>query len=139
MTLGIILKGFNCVYFSRKIDFFFEFIPQLVILLALFGYMDFLIIVKWLTDFEGREDKAPSIIQTMIQMFIGMGAIPVGTDPLLGSSGKTQQTVSLVLLVLTLICIPTLLCCKPIWLYKGSKESKVRKELIEADDSFVGV
>ena len=62
MTLGIVLKGCNLVYFSRKIDFFFEFIPQLVILLALFGYMDFLIIVKWLTDFTGKEDKAPSII-----------------------------------------------------------------------------
>ena len=27
MTLGILLKGLNLVYFSRKIDFFFEFIP----------------------------------------------------------------------------------------------------------------
>ena len=140
MTVGIVLKGCNLIYFSRKIDFFFEFIPQLVILLALFGYMDFLIIVKWLTNFDGRESKAPSIIQTMIQMFINMGQIPVGTDPLLGDNDKTQHTVSLVLLVLTLVCIPTLLCCKPIWLYKGSKESKVRKQKIEQNQSpFEGV
>ena len=126
MTLGICLKGFNLVYFSRKIDFCFEFIPQLVILLALFGYMDMLIIVKWLTDFTGREDKAPSIIQTMISMFISMGAIPVGTDPILGQTGKGQQTVSLTLLVLTLICIPTLLCCKPILLTRGASDHKKR-------------
>ena len=62
MTLGIALKGCNLIYFERKIDFVFEFVPQLVILLALFGYMDVLIIVKWLTDFSGKEDKAPSII-----------------------------------------------------------------------------
>ena len=62
MTLGLILRGLNNVYFGRKVDFLFEFLPQLIILLALFGYMDFLIIVKWLTDFTGIEDKAPSII-----------------------------------------------------------------------------
>ena len=27
MTLGILLKGFNTIYYSRKIDFFFEFLP----------------------------------------------------------------------------------------------------------------
>ena len=88
MTLGIVLKGCNLIYFGRKIDFVFEFIPQLVILLAMFGYMDFLIIVKWLTDFSGIEDKAPSIIQTMIAMFISFGAIPENTVPLLGTTGK---------------------------------------------------
>ena len=54
----------------------------------MFGYMDFLIIVKWLTDFSGIEDKAPSIIQTMIAMFISFGAIPENTVPLLGTTGK---------------------------------------------------
>ena len=54
----------------------------------MFGYMDALIVTKWLTDFTGREGKAPSIIQTMIGMFISMGAIPEGTDPLIGDSGK---------------------------------------------------
>ena len=88
MTLGIVLKGANLVYFGRKIDFVFEFLPQLIILLALFGYMDFLIVVKWLTDFSGHEGQAPSIIQTMIAMFINMGAIPEGTVPLLGQTGK---------------------------------------------------
>ena len=52
--------------------------------------MDFLIIVKWLTDFSGKEDKAPSIIQTMISMFISMGALPENTVPLLGTTGKGQ-------------------------------------------------
>ena len=33
-------------------DFWFEFVPQIVMLFALFGFMDLLIIVKWTTDFE---------------------------------------------------------------------------------------
>ena len=90
MTVGIVLRGINNLYFGKKVDFAFEFLPQLIILLAMFGYMDGLIITKWLTDFTGREGKAPSIIQTMIAMFISMGAIPEGTDPLIGDSGKDQ-------------------------------------------------
>lgn len=48
MTLGIILKGANSLHFKSKLDFFFEFIPQILLLLALFGWMDALIIGKWL-------------------------------------------------------------------------------------------
>lgn len=86
MTLGIILKGCNALYFNKKLDFMFEFVPQLVILVAMFGYMDLLIILKWLTDWTGRSGRAPSIIQTMIAMFISFGAVPEGSDPILGTA-----------------------------------------------------
>ena len=62
MTLGINLKGLNAIFNRSAIDFFFEFLPQLVFLLALFGFMDLLIILKWLTDYSGREHDAPSVI-----------------------------------------------------------------------------
>lgn len=126
MSLGIVLRGFNNVYYGKKVDFAFEFLPQLVILLAMFGYMDGLIITKWLTDFTGREGQAPSIIQTMIAMFISMGAIPEGTAPLIGDSGKDQQKVSLSLLILVVICVPTLLCCKPVISHYGKRDARER-------------
>lgn len=56
------MKGFNAIYHRSAIDFIFEFLPQIVFLLALFGFMDLLIILKWLTDWQGREGEAPSII-----------------------------------------------------------------------------
>lgn len=83
MSLGVLMKGFNAAYFLNFTDFLFEFVPQFVMLLALFGYMDILIMAKWKTDWHGREDRSPSIIATMINMFLGGGAIPDGTDPLL--------------------------------------------------------
>ena len=52
MSLGIFMKAFNALYFRRYIDFLFEFLPQIVLLWALFGWMDLLIIVKWLTPWE---------------------------------------------------------------------------------------
>lgn len=48
MTVGIVLKGMNSIYFSNYFDFFFEFLPQLVFLSVTFGYMSIAIIMKWL-------------------------------------------------------------------------------------------
>lgn len=53
MALGVTLKGTNAIQSRSAVDFLFEFLPQIVTLLALFGFMDYLIIVKWLTDFSG--------------------------------------------------------------------------------------
>lgn len=52
MCLGILMKGFNAVYYRNMIDFIGEFIPQMIMMLALFGWMDLLIIVKWLHPWE---------------------------------------------------------------------------------------
>jgi V-type H+-transporting ATPase subunit a len=49
MSIGIFLKGMNSLHFRNKLDFFFEFIPQFLLLFALFGWMDILIIAKWLS------------------------------------------------------------------------------------------
>lgn len=58
------MKGWNSIYFGNKIDFFCEFIPQLLFMLCAFGWMDFLIIIKWFSIYPDQMD--PSIIDTMI-------------------------------------------------------------------------
>lgn len=68
------MKAFNSVEFKRPIDFIFEFLPQIVLLFALFGFMDLLIIVKWLTNYNEMVDaKPPSVITSMITMCLGFG------------------------------------------------------------------
>ena len=62
MSLAIFQKGANSLYNKNWLDFFHEFIPQIILLLALFGYMDVIIIKKWLTDYSGATHEAPSII-----------------------------------------------------------------------------
>lgn len=52
MTLGVVVKGFNQIYFNRPVVFFFEVVTGLIILLGLFGWMDVLIIAKWLTPYN---------------------------------------------------------------------------------------
>ena len=56
MLLGIMLKGLNAIYFKKPLDFIFEFIPQLIFMLCIFGYMNFMIIYKWLKSWNGIEN-----------------------------------------------------------------------------------
>ena len=52
MTMGIIHKGTNAVYFGDWPTFFTEVVAGTIILLGLFGWMDLLIIAKWLTPLD---------------------------------------------------------------------------------------
>jgi len=56
MTIGIIVKGTNAVYFRRWAVLFTEVFTGLIILLGLFGWMDFLIYAKWFKRLD-IEDK----------------------------------------------------------------------------------
>ena len=73
MTLGIFIKASNSIYFKKKFDFVFQFIPQLIFMIALFGYMDFLIIYKWLIPWYPYDKNAPSIITIMINIPLKFG------------------------------------------------------------------
>ena len=74
MILGLLLKGMNSIYFGNILDFFVEFIPQLIFMVGLFGYMNFMIIIKWLHDWRGRENFAPSIITQLLDIFLSLGS-----------------------------------------------------------------
>jgi V-type H+-transporting ATPase subunit a len=89
MSIGIIIKAINASYKKDRIQFYFEFIPMLTLLLVLFGWMDVLIIGKWLINwktahaeqivdkvvinYDGR-NAAPAVIPTMINNFLNMGS-----------------------------------------------------------------
>mmetsp|Transcript_39936 Transcript_39936/g.39508 ORF Transcript_39936/g.39508 Transcript_39936/m.39508 type:complete len:275 (+) Transcript_39936:326-1150(+) len=140
MSLGILMKAFNSLYFGRTVEFFFEFIPQIILLWVLFGFMNVLIIVKWLADWQGRTDRAPGIISVMINMFLSQGAVDEGVDPLLFNE-NTQQIISIVLLLIAFICVPIMLLVKPLWyrckvgknLTKSKGKKKKYNKLSEED------
>jgi len=64
--------------------------------------MDVLIIVKWLTDYTGKEHYAPSIITTMINMALNGGKIQ--GLPFIGTL-QTNAAISEILLGKTTILI----------------------------------
>lgn len=75
MSLGILQKGLNAAYHKNRLAFFHEFLPQIIMLLCLFGYMDLMILIKWCTNYNGSEYLAPSIITTMVGIFLESGRV----------------------------------------------------------------
>ena len=130
MSLGIFLKAANARFFKKDLDFYFEFIPQITLLWAIFGYMITLIIVKWLTDYSYDTHIAPSIISYMIEMFLNFGSI--SGDAIIHSRGL-NETLHIFLLFIAFICIPSMLVIKPYILNKQHNSSKHGSEIEMAD------
>ena len=77
MAAGVTLRIANAFHFRSAVDFWFESLPMLVFLLALFGYMIFLIFYKWCLP---NGDVA--IITTMISMALAGGVVTVTVTPI---------------------------------------------------------
>lgn len=111
MNLGIILSYFNAKFFSNSINTWYQFIPQLIFLNSLFGYLSLLIIVKWCTGSQA------DLYHVMIYMFLSP-TDDLGENQLFPG----QKTLQLVLLLLALISVPWMLFPKPILLRKQHNE-----------------
>ncbi|CDU19436.1 V-type proton ATPase subunit a, putative [Plasmodium yoelii] len=140
MTFGVIIKGFNALYFKKKMDFFFEFLPQLVMMLSMIGYLVFLIIYKWITPIGYGGYKKQGIINTIINMYL---LKEINQD---NKFYEHQEVVQIIIITLFALCIPIMLICKPaIKTYKIIKDKKKRMAIHyqavekEMTNQFVGV
>ncbi|KAJ6766030.1 V-TYPE PROTON ATPASE SUBUNIT A [Salix purpurea] len=107
MNLGIILSYFNATYFKNSLNIWFQFIPQMIFLNSLFGYLSLLIILKWCTGSQA------DLYHVMIYMFLSP-TDELGENQLF----PWQKTVQLVLLLSALVSVPWMLLPKPFLLKK---------------------
>ncbi|XP_014669028.1 PREDICTED: V-type proton ATPase 116 kDa subunit a isoform 1-like [Priapulus caudatus] len=70
MLFGVILSIFNHRYFKQPLNVFAEFIPQLIFLNGIFGYLCVLIIAKWISWAGDDAACAPSLLLGLINMFL---------------------------------------------------------------------
>jgi V-type H+-transporting ATPase subunit a len=127
MSMGIVTKGLNALYFKNMMIFWTEVVTGLIILIGLFGWMDILIFSKWTFQMnpyslnptmQARINEAPSIITVMINNFLAGGNQEV---PIYGQSQGNinffffggQKQISEMLIVFVFLCIPIMLCFKP--------------------------
>ena len=120
MLLGIILKGLNNILECDMIEFFFVFIPEFILMLILFGYMDLLIILKWNNNYMNDTGNAPDIKSIMMEIFLK----PMGNytrKPIWGDEKKMAKFHSLILIV-SIICL--IIMILPTVLLKNIREKK---------------
>lgn len=86
--------------------------------MVIFGYMDLLIVIKWLTNYKGHEDEAPSIIVTVVNFFLKGGEIK-GRE-FFSHNSLVEQF----LLLIAMICIPWMLLVNPYLDWKADKDKK---------------
>ena len=93
MILGIILKGLNSILEGDLIEFLFVFLPQLLLMCILFGYMNLLIIIKWNQKYLGEDSKnAPDIKSIMMDIFLKPnGEYNKNFAPIWGNAKSIQQ------------------------------------------------
>uniref|UniRef100_A0A4W5JSK1 V-type proton ATPase subunit a n=1 Tax=Hucho hucho TaxID=62062 RepID=A0A4W5JSK1_9TELE len=110
MSFGVVLSVFNHLHFKQNFNVYLLFLPELLFLLCLFGYLVFMILYKWLA-FGARDSRlAPSILIHFINMFLMQGGDNTPLYP-------GQVGVGVFLVVVALLSGPVLLLGKPVYLY----------------------
>ncbi|XWS28447.1 hypothetical protein CRYUN_Cryun25bG0069800 [Craigia yunnanensis] len=111
MNLGIILSYFNARFFHNSLDIRYQFVPQMIFLNSLFGYLSLLIIIKWCTGSQA------DLYHVMIYMFLSP-TDDLGDNELFWG----QRPLQIILLLLALVAVPWMLFPKPFILKKLHSE-----------------
>ncbi|KAK7024942.1 V-type proton ATPase subunit A [Favolaschia claudopus] len=113
MTFALCLQVPNHIRFKRPIDIYVNFIPQIVFLHSIFGYLVICILYKWSVDWSKSAVGPPSLLNMLIAMFLSPGSVDPETQLYPG-----QGPVQLVLLLMAAVCVPILLIGKPYFVWR---------------------
>jgi len=75
MMLGIILSGINFINSRQYSNILTVFLPKIIFMGALFGYLCVMIIFKWTTDWNKIQLVPPSLINQFLNIFLKGGVI----------------------------------------------------------------
>ncbi|KAF7310053.1 V-type proton ATPase subunit a [Mycena indigotica] len=116
MTFALCLQVPNHIRFKRPIDIYANFIPQMIFLQSIFGYLVICILYKWSIDWTKSSTAPPSLLNMLITMFLTPGTVDPETQLYRG-----QGAIQTVLLLLALICVPIMLIGKPYYVWREMK------------------
>lgn len=102
MTFGIFLSLLNHIEFKDWKRVVFQFIPEITFFMSIFGYLVFLIFLKWSTPYVALGLEAPSLLNALIAMFMSPGQVEIVMFP-------GQAMLQNCLVVLAVIMVPLLL------------------------------
>uniref|UniRef100_A0A8C5NQ43 V-type proton ATPase subunit a n=1 Tax=Junco hyemalis TaxID=40217 RepID=A0A8C5NQ43_JUNHY len=109
MLFGVALSLLNHIYFKKPLNIYLGFIPEMIFMSSLFGYLVILIFYKW-TAYDAHTSKeAPSLLIHFINMFLF--SYEDTSNKMLYSGQKGLQCF---LVVVALLCVPWMLVAKPL-------------------------
>lgn len=126
MLFGVIMSAVNHIHFRRWGRIFMEFLPQILFLLLLFGYMAFMMFFKFVKYTARTEVLAdtPGCAPSVLIMFINMMLFK-STTPLKGCKEfmfDGQYYLQMGFVAIVLLCIPWMLFARPLYIYFQRKK-----------------
>ncbi|XP_006887216.1 PREDICTED: V-type proton ATPase 116 kDa subunit a isoform 4 [Elephantulus edwardii] len=128
MVFGVVLSLFNHVYFRNTLSIAVQFIPEMIFILCLFGYLVFMIIFKWCHFDVHASQSAPSILIHFINMFLFNY-----DDPSNKSLYAHQREVQSFLVVMALVAVPWMLLIKPFILRARHRKTQLQASMLPGD------
>jgi V-type H+-transporting ATPase subunit a len=144
MSFGLILGLTNHIHYGNYLNIWCEFIPQMIFMMSLFGYLIVMIITKWSIDWSAVNVNGlnpdgtpclldpPNLITTLINMMLNPGVVECKSVLFQGQAELQASLVSF-----ALISVPWILIPKPAILYflhQQSQSTAVVHHAAEGDD-----
>ncbi|KAL3986796.1 hypothetical protein ACER0C_013911 [Sarotherodon galilaeus] len=107
MLFGVTLSLFNHLYFNKPLNIYLGFIPEIIFMASLFGYLVILIFYKWVSYSARISRDAPSLLIAFINMFLFNY-----NDPNNKPFYRGQMAIQSLLVVIALACVPCMLIVK---------------------------
>eukprot|EP00177_Eucheuma_denticulatum_P005216 GFKZ01009503.1.p1 GENE.GFKZ01009503.1~~GFKZ01009503.1.p1 ORF type:complete len:995 (+),score=141.96 GFKZ01009503.1:205-2985(+) len=136
MVMGIWLSYKNAKFFKQRIDVIHVFLPQMIFMNAIFGYLVFLIILKWLIDYNSPQCVAdpycspPDLKTVLIGMFMKPGNLPPEMVLFPG-----QLSIQTFLTLAAVVAVPWMLFPKPLILRARHNNRRRYSRLASDEDS----
>ncbi|OZJ03733.1 hypothetical protein BZG36_04149 [Bifiguratus adelaidae] len=115
MTFAICLQVYNHAFYGHKEFIWAEFLPQILFMESIFGYLVLCIVYKWSVnwwelDADGNHihNSPPSLLNMLIYMFLKPGTVDASEQLYPG-----QATIQTLLILIAVVCVPWMLLVKP--------------------------
>ncbi len=119
MTFAICLQVPNHIRFKKPLNIYAEFIPQILFMQSIFGYLVICIVYKWSLDWTQQVNSPPGLLNMLIYMFLSPGSVSESQQLYSG-----QGFIQVFLLLVALVCVPWMLCLKPYMLWREHQKIK---------------
>jgi len=107
MLFGTVISFFNYTHFKSISNIILVFLPEILYMGSIFGYLAFTIMFKWCTDWSNS--NPPGLMNMLINMFLSPGSVEPDEELY-----PNQSTIQVILLLIAVVSIPVLLLGKPI-------------------------